>query len=102
MESKSLRNVLSLFLLTAFLFFKVADLHAFSHFSDDFESHDCELCEISLDSQQFKPIIHSFDESEKKNDFFLKKNEINIGYKVPIFCIVYPSFIHNKPPPILK
>ncbi|MFD2568587.1 hypothetical protein [Pseudotenacibaculum haliotis] len=102
MKSKSLHSVFSIFLLSAFLLLKVADAHAFSHFSDDFDANDCELCQVISDSKQLKPVLNSsFVEVEEKNVFFLEKNTINAGYEAPMLCIACPSFVYNKPPPLL-
>ncbi len=98
--NKKTKNI-SLFFLLAFLFIRIADLHSYSHFSDDDLTH-CELCEIIITSNQFTPLLDSpFIEEKTHQDVVFHVIKVDLRYKTPYYSITQPEIVYNKPPPIL-
>ncbi|MEM7085261.1 MAG: hypothetical protein AAF489_03715 [Bacteroidota bacterium] len=96
------KSIISLLFLSAFLFLRVANAHAFSHSSDEEEGTHCELCEIITTSQDQTPFTgEASSETENNRLIFVETNQLNAGYDVPFHCIVSPDFVYNKPPPNL-
>ncbi|MEL6812435.1 MAG: hypothetical protein AAFP76_13975 [Bacteroidota bacterium] len=94
------KSIISLLFLSAFLFLRVANAHAFSHFSDDADEAHCELCEIIVASQELTPFVGQASvEIGNDNAIFVENDQSNSGYVVPLQSIVYPDFVYNKPPP---
>lgn len=103
MQKDFYKNIITLFFLSAFLFLRIVDVHAFSHFIDD-DSYDdqlnCELCEIIVVSHKVTPFINS-----NSNDLLLNNvleypdYQINYCYQTSKFSITLPESVYNKPPP---
>jgi len=91
-----------LFLFTAFLFLRIADVHSFSHFVDgDDDSEHCELCEMISTSNEFAPIlIDSCSDQKVISPYAYYKTVTNFSYETTNFCITLPEKIYNKPPPV--
>lgn len=99
MRSLTLKNIISLFFLFSFLLIRVADLHAFSHFSDDI-GVECELCEIIITHHQFTPFSnHDVESFEYKPFIVCYKETTNFNYTTLNNCITLPKTVYNKPPP---
>lgn len=59
MRTKLSRNIISIFFISAFLFLRIVDAHAFSHFSNDIDDQThCELCEIIIVSHKQMPFVN--------------------------------------------
>ena len=96
------KNLISLLFLSAFLFLRVADTHAFSHFSDDEADTDCELCEIIIATQQLTPFLNQpADDADDNAIVFPESTITNQSYEEPRHLIVSPLTVYNKPPPLL-
>ena len=92
----------ALFFLLAFLFLRIADVHTYSHFSDDDELSHCELCEMITTSNQFTPLLDgSFLEEKTQQCDSFQIIKVDFWYKTPNYCITQPETIFNKPPPSL-
>lgn len=99
MRSLSLKNIISLFFVFSFLLIRVADLHAFSHFSDD-DGTDCELCELIITHNQFTPFSnHDVENFDYKLFIVCYKETTNSNYSALNSCITLPKTVYNKPPP---
>ncbi|MBQ4822886.1 hypothetical protein [Aquimarina sp. MMG016] len=96
------KNIISLFFVSAFLFLRVVNTHAFSHFSDDDHQTDCELCEIIITSNHFTPFTgDTLDEIKQKSATDYQEYAVNFGYETPEYCVTLPKSVYNKPPPVL-
>ncbi len=95
------KTIISLLFLSAFLFLRVANAHAFSHFSEDDIDTDCELCEIISVTQELTPFVdQSHEDTTPDHVVFLEINTQNLGYEEPRYLIVSPLSVYNKPPPL--
>ncbi len=96
------KNIISLFFVTAFVFLRVANAHAFSHFSDDDQDAHCELCEIIIISNQLTPFIgDTFEEIEQNSVTRDQEYTVDFGYETSEYCVTLPESVYNKPPPVL-
>ena len=95
------KNIISLFLVTTFLFLRVVNAHAFSHFSDDNpEEINCGLCEIIIASNQLTPFINdTFEEIKQKSTKDYQEYKVDFDYETSAYSITLPKNVHNKPPP---
>ncbi|AXT58987.1 hypothetical protein D1816_01000 [Aquimarina sp. AD10] len=95
------KNIISLFFVSAFIFLKVVNAHAFSHFSeDDDDQTHCELCEIFTTTNQLTPFTNnSLTEIEQKFIVAFQEQKINFCYETSQYSITQPKSIYNKPPP---
>lgn len=93
---------ISLFLLLAFLFLRIANAHTYSHFSHDEDQSYCELCEIITTSDESKLILDNlFTEESIKQYVDSESFKVNFCYKTSFFYITLPRYLYNKPPPTL-
>ncbi|PKV48043.1 hypothetical protein ATE84_0026 [Aquimarina sp. MAR_2010_214] len=93
------KNIISFFFVSTFLFLRIVDVHAFSHFSDDDQVH-CELCEIITASNKLTPFTGSaFVEVEQKSIIDFPEYKTNFCYETSQYSITLPKSIYNKPPP---
>ena len=98
----SYRNTISIFALLLFLFFRVGDAHGFSHWSDDQNSPHCELCDLLSIAEELTPALVSEKTTISERPIVLPQDRDHItGYVEPLFCILSPYVILNKPPPAL-
>ncbi len=94
------KNLISFFFLSSLLFLRIADAHAFSHFSDDNDQIDCELCDIITTSNQFTPIFEgSFIAEKPKHCEGFQVIQTNFCYETSQYSITLPKSVYNKPPP---
>ncbi len=96
------KNTITLFFLSAFLFLRVADLHAYAHISDNDTLQNCELCDFITHSNQ--STILGFGPDPVDNlvfDVIFTNPGIEIGnYTSPFIKTLHSDFFHNKPPPV--
>lgn len=86
--------------LIVFLFFRVVNVHAFSHFLEEDESPHCELCEMMVTSQEKISILDMPEEEFiPRIAIFYNKELMPLGYEVPLYHIASPHYVYNKPPP---
>ena len=102
MQNPINKSILSLLFLSAFLFLRVTNAHTYSHFGEDENDIHCELCDIIVNSQDTTPFSSqtSFQTTTFKATFVVVK-KMNSAYNVPLHCIVTPTSVYNKPPPVL-
>ncbi|WP_103863517.1 hypothetical protein [Aquimarina sp. I32.4] len=101
MRLKVRNTTISIIFLSTFLFLRIVNLHAFSHFSEEDETPHCELCEIIAASQQDIPFFdQAFVLPEQKPTMVLQKKERLCEYDTSHYCITLPRNIYNKPPPV--
>ncbi|WP_131248817.1 hypothetical protein [Aquimarina atlantica] len=94
------KNIITLFFLSTFLFLRIVNVHAISHFSDDDDQIDCELCEIIAVSYKLTPFTDStLVEVEQKSAIDFHEYKINFCYETSQYSITLPKSIYNKPPP---
>ncbi|WP_106790780.1 hypothetical protein [Aquimarina sp. Aq78] len=94
------KNIITLFFLSAFLFLRIVNVHAISHFSDDDDQIHCELCEIIAVSYKLTPFTdNTFVEVEQKPAIDFQEYKTNFCYETSQYCITLPKSIYNKPPP---
>ncbi len=96
-----MKNIVSLFFITTFLFLRIVDFHAISHFSDDNDDViDCELCEIISISNEYTPVTNcTFDDSEQKVVTNFPEYNIHFCYETSSYSVTLPESFYNKPPP---
>ncbi|MCK8521259.1 hypothetical protein M0D21_06765 [Aquimarina sp. D1M17] len=86
--------------MTAFLFLRIADIHAFSHFSDDDHQIDCELCEIITTSHKLTLFSGDvFVEEDQKSITVFPTYNIDFTYNTSKYSATLPKSVYNKPPP---
>jgi len=96
------KNISILFFFLTFLIARIADAHAFTHFSDDDQVH-CELCELIVVSSKITPVLDNvIVEIKPKSSTIITKININFDYKTSQYCITLPKYIYNKPPPAIQ
>ena len=94
------KNIISLLFVSAFLFLRIVNAHAFSHFSDDEDQIHCELCEIIVVSHKLTPFTDStFVDIAQKSTLDFQVYKTNFCYKTFQYCITLPESVYNKPPP---
>ena len=100
MRLKIYKNTISLFLLSAFLFLRIVNVHAFSHFSDDDHQIDCELCEIIIVSHKLTPFTDTISvEVVQKSTIDFQERKTDFCYETSQYSITLPESVYNKPPP---
>jgi hypothetical protein len=99
MQQSVLKNITAFLFLVAFLAPRVANLHALDHLSEGEDTISCELCDITLQSQQLD--LHTGDALYE--DIQITKSPsayiANSFYNSPTASIVSPLTVYNKPPP---
>ena len=96
------KNIISLLFLSAFLFLRVANVHTLSHYTDEVDKNDCELCEIITVSNQFTPFVDQIpDEIEIRSVVIPESMSLVQDYEEPLHSIASPDFVYNKPPPLV-
>ncbi|PQB04670.1 hypothetical protein BST85_07005 [Aureitalea marina] len=96
------RKRIGLISLLLFLFLRVGNVHAFSHWSDDQNSPHCELCDMLSFAEELTPALGSEETTISDQPALLTVDKDPItGYTEPLFCFVSPKYILNKPPPAL-
>ena len=97
------KHILALVFLSVFLFLRVGHAHAFVHWDHDAEITVCDFCDVIIQSQEITPLLDNDDNSElvPKPTVRIEKTGSFINYEAPLYVIVCPSFIYNKPPPSL-
>lgn len=96
------KNSIAFIFLLTFILLRVSNTHAIVHWAEDTEQTQCELCDVITQSQEITPILDD-DASSKLQisaPIFVEKSESTTNYEEPLFVIVYPSFVYNKPPPV--
>lgn len=97
------KNAIALLFILTFLFLRIVNAHAFSHFSGDEDQVHCELCEIIAVSAELTPCIgQEIPETKPKSFYNDKQYKINFGYKPTQYIITLPKSIYNKPPPVIR
>lgn len=98
------KNVISLLLLSIFLFLRTVDCHVISHFFSEDHIVDCEICDHIVLSDQGIPLISAIFNgvtSTSHNSF--KEYKVYFCYKTSqYYSITQPQSIYNKPPPALS
>ncbi|WP_271783226.1 hypothetical protein [Aquimarina algiphila] len=103
MRINVLKNIISLFFVSAFLFLRIVDFHTYSHFSDDEDKLHCELCEIITTSHKLTPFTgNTFVEVEQKFTIYFPEHKTTFVYETSHYSVTLPESIYNKPPPIVK
>ena len=103
MCNQTYKKWVSLFFLGAFLVLGVVNTHAYSHFLDDDTQNHCDLCDFITSSEELTPSCDAKDyETQDLVVSSLKHIKTVSNYCEPLFCIVNPISIYNKPPPGLQ
>ncbi len=87
--------------LAVFLMPRVVQLHALEHMSEGDDQLACELCDITIQTQQQD--ICSGDKPYTSPAVTHRVNTyvLLVSYNSPVACIVTPTVVYNKPPPSL-
>ncbi|WP_109299372.1 hypothetical protein [Aquimarina sp. AU474] len=94
------KNIISIFFISTFLFLRIVDVHVLSHFSDDNDQVDCELCEIITVSNKLTPYIGNASiEVVQKTILGFPEYKTNFCYETSQYSITLPESVYNKPPP---
>lgn len=98
--SKRTKNIIGFFFLSAFLLFRVANAHAFTHVSDEGDLTHCELCELiqqSNDTDDFS--IAPSIEAPAPIIIQVLADDLNSAYEAPVYRFIVPELYLNRPPP---
>lgn len=100
MFNTSTKLIEFLFLAT-FLMLRVANFHAISHFFEEEHHNNCELCDLTITSQNHNPLDNPTDFVVKINIplFFIVSKQV-VVYETSNYCFDQPLEVYNKPPPL--
>jgi len=96
-----MKNIISLLFISTFLFLRIVDFHAMSHFADDDDDQiHCELCEVISVSNKYPPVANNtIDEIEQIVIQGFPEYKIAFCYETSAYIISLPESVYNKPPP---
>ncbi len=101
MELRIRKNTISLLFLSAFLFLRIVDVHAFYHIDeDDGDQIECELCDVMYQTQELNVFLgNTAEEITFKSIDVLRNYNENDDYNTFYFSNTLPENVYNKPPP---
>jgi hypothetical protein len=99
---KSSKNCITLFFVTLFLLFKVAGLHALSHYGKDIDVQHCEVCDITT-TANFTPLLQTESPVLPKTEYYFSEPKFNTNTQFVVFNNRFlSSNLLTRPPPQLS
>lgn len=102
MRNPRVKNIIGFSFLAAFLLLRVVNAHAITHYADEGDTHQCELCELIQVTNDTDDI--TFDatfEVPSPINIYIIKDDLNSDYQTPVYRFILPDRYLNRPPPQL-
>lgn len=96
---KNLRSIIALFFITLMLLFKVAGLHALTHYMDESDAQHCEVCHISS-AVNFTPLLKEEPLVLPQTEFYFCEQKLTVHDQEVVFKNrFWASSLFTRPPP---
>ena len=99
---RNVKQTIALFYIALILLFKVANLHALSHQTDDYDLLQCEVSDTTTAFSSI-PLLQTTGPVLAKTEYFFVAQKTNANSFLVTFSNQYlSSYLYTRPPPPLS